>query len=70
MVEAPAGAFAKEVMVVPIGGTPCCIAEKDAAVLASVRLVRERVNGEALFKESIEVAGDTPSDKYERRRRC
>jgi hypothetical protein len=28
-VEEPAGAFAKEVMVVPMGGIPCCIAVKE-----------------------------------------
>lgn len=67
--EAPAGAFANEVMVVPIGGMPCCIAENEAVVLASVTLVCDRVNGDALFRESIEVAGDTPSDRYDRRRR-
>jgi len=68
VVEDRAGAFAKEVMVVPIGGIPCCVAEKDAAVLVSVRLVRERLSGEC--NEFMEVAGDTPFERYERRRRC
>jgi len=63
------GALAKEVMVVPIGGIPCCIAEIDA-LLASVRLVRERLSREVAFSESMDVAGDTPSDRYERLRRC
>lgn len=66
--EEAAGAFANEVMVVPIGGIPCWIAEKEAAVLASVRFVRERLSGDC--KESMEVAGDTPSERYERRRWC
>lgn len=51
-----------------MGGMPWCMAEKEAAVLDSVRLVRERLSGDR--RESIEVAGDTPSDRYEGRRRC
>ena len=68
-VEEAAGAFANEFIVVPMGGMPCCMAEKDILVPASVRLVRERLNGDAAFSESIEVAGETPSDKYDLLRR-
>lgn len=68
MLETPAGAFAKEVMVVPIGGMPCCIAEKEA-LLASARFDRDRLRGEAALSESMDVAGDTPSDKNDRLRR-
>ena len=46
----------------PIGGMPCCIAEKEV-LLASAMFVRERACGDAAFSESIDVAGDTPSDK-------
>jgi hypothetical protein len=67
--EPPGGACAKEVAVVPFGGIPCCIAESDM-LLASVRFVRERLIGDGAFKESMDVAGDTPSDKCERLRRC
>jgi hypothetical protein len=69
-VDAAAGAFANEFIVVPMGGIPCCIAEKDMlVVLASVRFVRERLNGDVALRESIEVAGETPSDKYDLLRR-
>ena len=66
--EDAAGALAKDVMVVPIGGKACCKTENDVPILDSVRFVRERVMGDC--KESIDVAGDTPSVRYERRRRC
>ena len=69
VLEALAGALAKEFMVVPTGGIPCCIAESDM-LLASVRFVRERLIGDAALKESMDVAGDTPSDRYDRLRRC
>ena len=69
-VDAAAGAFANEFIVVPMGGKPCCAAENDMLLLlASVRLVRERLNGDVALRESIEVAGDTPSDKYDLLRR-
>ena len=67
-VDAAAGALANEFIVVPIGGIACCIAEKDM-LLASVRFVRERVSGDAALSESMDVAGDTPSDKNDRLRR-
>ncbi len=51
-----------------MGGIPCCIAEMDV-LLASVMLVRERANADAAPSESIEVAGDTPLDMKDRRRR-
>ena len=54
-------------MVVPIGGIPCCMAERDV-LLASVMLVRERLKGDAALSESMDVAGDTPSDKFDRLR--
>ena len=60
--------MAKDVMVVPIGGNACCKTEKEVPVLDSARFGRERVMGD--IKESIEVAGDTPSERYERWRRC
>lgn len=61
-VDEAAGALAKEFIVVPIGGIPCCMAEKEL-LPASARFVRERLNGNAALRLSIEVAGDTPSDK-------
>ena len=64
---AGAGALAKEFMVVPMGGMPCCMAEKEAAEPPLVILMRERFNGEAAFNESIDVAGDTPFDNPDRR---
>jgi hypothetical protein len=64
-VEAAAGALAKEAMVVPIGGMPCCIAENDVLFIAD-RLVCDRLSDAAL-SESMDVAGDTPSDRKERR---
>ena len=66
--EAAAGALANELMVVPIGGIPCCIADKEV-LLAWVRFVRERLSGDAAFSESMDVAGDTPSDRNDRLRR-
>ena len=44
------------------------MAEKDAAVLASVIFVCERLSGDC--NESMDVAGETPSERYERRRLC
>lgn len=70
MLEAPAGALANEFMVVPTGGIPCCMAESDTLLASVVRFVRERVLGDAALRESMDVAGDTPSDKYDRLRRC
>ena len=64
-VEAAAGALAKEAMVVPMGGMPCCIAENDVLFIAD-RLVCDRFS-DAWLSESIEVAGDTPSERKERR---
>lgn len=43
------------------------MAERDV-LLASVILVRERLKGDAALNESMEVAGDTPSDKLDRLR--
>jgi hypothetical protein len=63
VVDEAAGAFAKEFIVVPMGGIPCCTAEKDALVPASAKFDRERASGDAALRESIEVAGETPSDK-------
>ena len=60
---APAGAFANDVIVVPIGGIPCCNDENEVWWLRSVRLVLERVSDEVLFRESMDVAGETPSER-------
>lgn len=65
VVEAAAGALAKDAMVVPMGGMPCCIAEKDVLFIAE-KLLCDRFL-EAAVNESIEVAGDTPSDRNELR---
>ena len=59
----PRGLFAKEVVVVPIGGIVDCTAEKLVPLVS-----RDRVIGEVAFIESMDVAGDTPSDTKERRR--
>lgn len=61
---AAAGALAKEDIVVPIGGLPT--AEKELLI---ARLDCDRFTDAAL-SESIEAAGETPSDRYERLRRC
>lgn len=59
----PRGLFAKEVVVVPIGGIVDCTAEKLVSLVST-----DRVMGEVAFIESMDVAGDTPSDMKERRR--
>lgn len=58
-------ACAKEFMVVPIGGIPCWVAERDVSLPTAVMSLRERLKGEAALRESIEVTGDTPSDKFD-----
>ena len=62
---AAAGALAKEDMVVPIGGIPT--AEKELLIAAKFEC--DRFVDTAL-SESIEAAGETPSDRYDRLRRC
>lgn len=68
-VDEAAGALANEFIVVPIGGIPCCICENDTLLPASVRLVLDRLKGDVALRESIEVAGETPSDKNDLLRR-
>ena len=68
-VDEAAGALAKEFIVVPIGGMPCCIAENEVLLASAARFVRERVKGDVALRESIDVAGDTPSERYDRLRR-
>ncbi len=50
-----------EVLLVPLGGMVCWTREK----LLVLGFSRERVADEVMLKESIEVAGDTPSDIYD-----
>lgn len=68
VVDAAAGALAKDAMVVPIGGMPCCMAENDVLFMED-RLVCDRFC-DATLRESIDVAGDTPSKERRWRRFC
>ena len=52
-----------DVIVVPLRGIDCCVKEK----LDSFNSALDLVKGEAALIEPIEVAGETPSEIYDRR---